>query len=147
MSGLSSHGDRQFLYWGKTVDPRRRTWLAWLGMGLLLPTTLVRGVVAQEASPRVIEVRIEKREVVARQEAIRITQGDVIELRWSSDEAVELHLHGYDIELHVGPDEPAAMAIEAFAAGRFPITSHGWGGGGDSGGGHDALTYLEVYPD
>ena len=28
-----------------------------------------------------------------------------------------------------GPDAPATMVIEAFAAGRFPITSHGWGGG------------------
>jgi len=122
-------------------------------MGLLVSGTLMGGAVAQETSPRVIEVRIENRKVVAPEEAIRITQGDVVELRWSSDEAVELHLHGYDVELRVGPDAPATMAIEAFAAGRFPITSHGWGGGGDSGGdgdsggGHDALTYLEVYPD
>ena len=134
------------------MDPGRRTWLAWLGMGFLLSGTLTGGAIAQETAPRVIDVRIEKRAVVAPEEAIRITQGDVIELRWSSDEAVELHLHGYDVELRVGPHEPAAMAIEAFAAGRFPITSHGWGGGGDSGGGdsgggHDALTYLEVYPD
>jgi hypothetical protein len=35
------------------------------------------------------------------------------------------------------------MVIEAYATGRFPITSHGWGEGGH---GHDALTYLEVYP-
>ena len=133
------------------MDPGRRTWLARLGMGLLLSGTLMGGAVAQENSPRVIEVRVENRKVVAPEEAIRITQGDVIELRWSSDEAVELHLHGYDVELHVGPDAPATMAIEAFAAGRFPITSHGWSGGGDSGGDsggdHDALTYLEVYPD
>ena len=113
-------------------------------MGVLLPAALMGGAVAQESPPRVIDVRIENREVVAPQEAIRITQGDVIELRWSSDEAVALHLHGYDIEIHVRPEEPAAMTIEAFAAGRFPITSHGWGGGGH---GHQALTYLEVYPE
>ena len=113
-------------------------------MGLLLLATLVGGAAAQEVSPQVIEVKIEKREVVVPQDAIRITQGDVIELRWITDEAVDLHLHGYDVELHVGPEEPAAMTIEAYAAGRFPITSHGWGDGGH---GHQALTYLEVYPD
>ena len=53
------------------------------------------------------------------------------------------YLHGYDVELHVRPDEPAVMVIEAYATGRFPITSHGWGKGGH---GHDELTYLEVYP-
>jgi hypothetical protein len=98
----------------------------------------------QEVSPRVIEVRIENRKVVAPSKTIRITEGDMIELRWTSDEPVELHLHGYDLELHVRPDEPAAMVIEAYATGRFPITSHGWGEGGH---GHDALTHLEVYPD
>ncbi|HEX9585364.1 MAG TPA: hypothetical protein VGB36_12755 [Gammaproteobacteria bacterium] len=43
---------------------------------------------------------------------------------------MELHLHGYDLEIHVRPDEPAAMVIKATATGRFPITSHGWGEGG-----------------
>jgi hypothetical protein len=109
-----------------------------------LPATLIRSAVAQESSKRVIEVRIENRKVVAPNEAIRITLGAVIELRWTSDEAVKLHLHGYDIELHVRPDEPAAMVVEAYATGRFPVTSHGWEDGGH---GHDALTYLEVYPD
>jgi hypothetical protein len=33
---------------------------------------------------------------------------------------------------------------DAYAAGRFPITSHGWGEGSH---GDTALTYLEVYPD
>ena len=129
------------------MDLRRRTGLACLAMGLLLTASPTGHAAAQDATPQVIDVRIEKRAVVTPQGAIRITQGDVIELRWTSDEAVALHLHGYDVELHVEPDTPATMPIEAFAAGRFPITSHGWSGDGGSGGGHDALTYLEVYPD
>jgi hypothetical protein len=99
--------------------------------------------VAQDGPQQVIEARIKDRKIVAPDEAIRITEGDKIELRWTSDEAVALHLHGYDVELHVRPEEPAVMVIEAHATGRFPITSHGWGEGGD---GHEALTYLEVYP-
>ena len=125
------------------MDICRRTWLAWLSAGLILPAALIQAAVAQDAPRRVIEVRIENREVVAPGAAIRITEGDVIELVWTSDEATELHLHGYDLEIHVGPDEPATMVIEAYATGRFPITSHGWGEGGH---GHDALIHLEVYP-
>jgi hypothetical protein len=128
---------------GTVMDARRRTWLIWLASGWFMPAALIRAAVAQEGPRRVIEARIENRKVVAPSEAIRITEGDVIELRWTSDEAVDLHLHGYDLELHVRPDEPAAMVIEAYATGRFPITSHGWGKGGH---GHDELTYLEVYP-
>ena len=126
------------------MDVWRRSWLVWLATSSIMPSALIRGAVAQEASQRVIEVRIENRKVDAPQEAIRITEGDVIELVWTSDEATELHLHGYDMEVHVRPGEPAAMVIQAYATGRFPITSHGWG---ERGHGHDALTYLEVYPD
>lgn len=108
-----------------------------------MPSALIRTAFAQNSPRQVIEARIEKREVVAPQEAIRITEGDVVELRWTSDEAVDLHLHGYNVEFHVGPDDPAVIVIEAHATGRFPITSHGWGEGGH---GHEALTYLEVYP-
>lgn len=121
----------------------RRTWLFWLTAVLCSPATLIRVAVAQTGALRVIEVRIESRRVVAPKGAIRIVEGDVVELRWVSDEAVTLHLHGYDIELQLRPGEPAAMLITAHATGRFPITSHGWE---EQGRGHDALTYLEVYP-
>ena len=125
------------------MDACRRIWVIWLTASLFLSPTQIQFAVAQKASQRVIEVRLEHRKVVAPNEAIRITEGDVIELRWTSDEPVELHLHGYDLKIHVGRDEATAMVIEAHATGRFPITSHGWGAGGH---GHDALTYLEVYP-
>ncbi len=126
------------------MDASRRTWLIWLAVGSFLPSAPIRAVTAQDNPRRAIDVRIENRKVVAPMAAIRITEGDVIELRWTSDEAVELHLHGYNLEIHVWPNAPVAMVIEAYATGRFPITSHGWGEGGH---GHDVLTYLEVYPD
>ncbi len=125
------------------MDAWRRILAIWLTAGLFLSPTHIQFAVAQKTSQRVIEVRLEHRKVVAPNKAIRITEGDVIELRWTSDEPVELHLHGYDLKIHLGRDEPASMVIEAHATGRFPITSHGWGAGGH---GHDALTYLEVYP-
>lgn len=100
-------------------------------------------VAGQKAPHQVIDVRIENRQVVAPKEAIRVTEGEMIELRWTSDEPVELHLHGYDIEIEVEPGKPASMVVDAYATGRFPIESHGWG---NEGHGEEALTFLEVYP-
>lgn len=122
----------------------RRACLSWLAVAPVLTLGLTRGAAAQDSPTRVIDLRIENRRVVEPEGTIRVTQGDLVELRWTSDEPVDLHLHGYDQELQVQPDAPASMVVEAFASGRFPITSHGWSEGGH---GHDALIFLEVYPD
>ena len=91
-----------------------------------------------------IDVVIAGRQVVGDNVA-RVTQGDAVTLRWTTDEAVSVHLHGYDMELAIAPDAPAEMSLEAFATGRFPVTSHGFGGhhGGDE---ETVLLYLEVHP-
>jgi nitrous oxide reductase len=73
-------------------------------------------------------------------DTVKVQQGDEIELRWSSDTPIELHLHGYDIEAKVSPQSPAVMAFKANIPGRFPIEPHGQAGH------HRALLYLEVRP-
>jgi hypothetical protein len=100
---------------------------------------------AGEAELKRIELFIFERKVQLDNKTIRLTEGDSVELVWNSDEAGELHLHGYDISFKVSPDAPAIVAFEARATGRFPVTSHGFGG--EVGHGHDALLYIEVYPD
>ena len=90
-----------------------------------------------------IELAIHNRSLDIEENTLRVTEGDKIELVWTTDEAVELHLHGYDIELDVPVAEPAVMAFEAYATGRYPITSHGFGGHDH---GHQTLLYLEVHP-
>jgi hypothetical protein len=97
----------------------------------------------QERPRRIVKVRILNRRVVAPNKPIRVTQHDTIEFHWSSDEMVDLHLHGYNKKIQVRPGQPAIMVVRARASGRFPITSHRWG---NQGHGHSALTYLEVYP-
>ena len=121
----------------------RRTIVAGLVIAALAPVTIIRDAIGQSNSRRVIPVSIKKRKVVMPKTAIRITENDEVVLRWSSDETVKLHLHGYDKELTVHAGKPASMLIIGRATGRFPITSHGWGRGGH---GHHALTYLEVHP-
>ena len=90
------------------------------------------------------EVRIANRAVAEGGPALRASQGDQVVITWYSDEAGELHLHGYDITIELSPEAPVQTSFEAFAAGRFPFTSHGFG---QAPSGHEALLYLEVYPD
>jgi FtsP/CotA-like multicopper oxidase with cupredoxin domain len=72
---------------------------------------------------------------------IRVSRGDDVELRWSSDKRVTLHLHGYDIARTVSPQSGGTMAFKASIPGRFPVSEHG------SGGRHGrAILYLEVHP-
>lgn len=76
--------------------------------------------------------------------SVRVKQGDDVVLRWTSDQPLELHLHGYDVTVKVAPDAPAEMKIHARATGRFPVAIHGHrGAGGHS---HSTLFHLEVHP-
>jgi len=74
---------------------------------------------------------------------IRVKQGDVVRLRWSADQPVTLHLHGYDIEKHVEP----GTTFTAYATGRFPVHVHAQGARID-GPAHEEepLVNIEVYP-
>jgi len=99
---------------------------------------------ADEGTVKRIELVIKERRVQLEEKSIRVTQGESVELVWTSDEKGELHLHGYDISFEVSPEAPAIVTFEAHATGRFPVTSHGFGG--EHGHGHEALLYVEIYP-
>ena len=51
-------------------------------------------------------------------------EGDGVTLLVSSDEPMELHLHGYDVEQEVEPAEKARLHFEADITGRFEIEDH-----------------------
>ncbi len=100
-----------------------------------------------------IHLRIKDQKIAGASRTIRVTQGDMVHLRFMSDEATDLHLHGYDIEKLAKPGAPAAFSFKATAVGRFPITSHGAKGHGHVGEGskqkghrETTLIYLEVHP-
>ena len=103
---------------------------------------------ARAAERRVIELALRKRRIEGGARVVRVTQGDEVELRWSADEPVSLHLHGYDLHASPAPDAPAKMAFNARATGRFPITAHSFAGERAHAGGHreQTLIYLEVHP-
>ena len=121
-----------------------------LGVSLLVAIFGLNPILASDVEDRDgqvnrHEIAVKNREVVLDSNVIRVTQGDDVELVWTSDEAVELHLHGYDVALELTADTPGTMSFNARATGRFPVTSHGFGGEHDHS--HQTLLYLEVYPD
>ncbi len=109
-----------------------------LGAAAVLAGFAARPSRAQTGATRSFDLDIRQRRVDKARRTVRVTQGDRVVLNWTTDEAVELHLHGYDISLKVAPGTPAAMTVEAKFAGRFPISGHGFG--------HHGLAYLEVHP-
>jgi hypothetical protein len=97
------------------------------------------------AEAKRFDLVIVERAIASGAEGLRVNEGDQVELVWQSDEDVTLHLHGYDIKLVVTAGAPTVMQVDAQVSGRFPISSHGYGGGHDHGA--RPLAYLEVYPD
>jgi hypothetical protein len=94
---------------------------------------------------RIVERVVEGDEVAAAGPArvARVEQGDLVELRWSSDEQATVHLHGYDIEIEVPAGGEAPMRFLARATGRCPIETHGIGADHHL---EITLLYLEVHP-
>lgn len=120
------------------------------GAGKLLLALVILGSSLSLADEQVasadavrIDVQIEHRKVVG-DPVIRLTEEQEVRIVWTTDEAAELHIHGYDIRIDISPDAPAEISFTAYATGRFAVTSHGFGG--DQGHGHETLLYIEVYP-
>lgn len=97
---------------------------------------------AENGNVRRFDLPITGGALAADKRRIRVNQGERVELRWTSDRPLVLHLHGYDIEARVAPDSPATMQFLAKASGRFPVEIHG----GSHGGSHGVVLYFEVYP-
>ncbi|HET8576855.1 MAG TPA: hypothetical protein VFO18_07145 [Methylomirabilota bacterium] len=86
-----------------------------------------------------LDLNIRAGALPADKQLIRAGQGDDIVLRWSADEPITIHLHGYDIEKDLKPGAVTTMWFVARATGRFPITRHAHGE-------ETPLAYLEVIP-
>ena len=104
-----------------------RIWISllrqcFLALSLVLaPNVAVTGARADEL---IFELRIERGQLPTNKRLIRVKQGDVVKLRWSSDRPIALHLHGYDIERKIEPGVIAEMTFTARATGRFPVQEH-----------------------
>jgi len=109
--------------------------LAIHGAGLFLVS---KTPLAQLKKLHTVNLKVRKGKVTPAKKTIRVTEGENVQIHWTSDETAKIHLHGYDIDVKAEPGETVSMKFEAHATGRFPITLHGFG--------HHTLIYLEVYP-
>ena len=120
------------------ISLMRRCTLACLLIGL---------VVGAGGAEQVFNIRIENGRAPENMRFVRVKEGDVVKLRWSTDRAVILHLHGYDIERRVEPGQIVEMIFEARVTGRFPVHVHSAGPtSGRPPREESALVYVEVYP-
>lgn len=63
-------------------------------------------------------------EVQGGEQDLSYTTGDRIRIEVESDVESEAHLHGYNVELEVGPDKPASFHLTAGLEGVFDLELH-----------------------
>ena len=114
------------------MNPRRRVLLALIALLAAGPAS----------ADKAFELMLVEGRLPGRSDTLRVKRGEKVELRWTSDRPMQLHLHGYDIEVRVAPQAPATMSFVAKVAGRFPITEHAHGRSHH----HRSIVYLEVHP-
>lgn len=114
---------------------------------LLLSGGIGNPVSAADPVEQTFDLKIERGNVPAQMRVIRVKQGDLVKLRWTTDQPMTLHLHGYDIEHEVTPGAATQFAVKAYATGRYPINVHGLGEYSQGSSENEyTLVYLEVYP-
>ena len=74
--------------------------------------------------PQTRELDLEIRGDTMEPSKVTVAEGDRIVLRITADSPHEVHVHGYDLEREVEPDEPTALSFEADLTGRFEIEDH-----------------------
>ena len=75
-----------------------------------------------------IAMEITGRTASLAREDLQVKQGDTVSFTFTSDEAGEVHLHGYDLTAEVSPGKPGNLFFEASTPGAFAINFHVFGG-------------------
>ena len=102
---------------------------------------------AAAVAQRVVEVRIVARKAEGGARTVRARRGEMIALRFSTDEKMVVHVHGYDVHRAVTPGAVADLTILARHVGRFPVTAHLKDAASGRHGAEPTLLYLEVHPE
>jgi plastocyanin len=74
--------------------------------------------------PRVERIRIQGGKPVGEPRTLEFENGDTIRLRFSSDTAQEVHIHGYDRTVEVPAGGSTTETFKATAEGVFEVESH-----------------------
>ena len=126
--------------------PVARVWffvIAFFGNALVLPTMAVEPFV------REFDVVVRDGKIGRELSRLRVTEGDHVIMRWSSNDRATVHLEGYEIAIEIGRRRPGTIELDVLITGRFPIHIHTFDGHGNASpqrSRHGASSYLEVYP-
>lgn len=115
-------------------------------VGLLAAVAFAAAAFAADPAERVFELAVENGRVPKAMQVVRVTQGERVRLRFSTDRPIALHLHGYDIERALASGAVTEIAFRAHATGRFALNVHEPGPASGRAHGERALLYLEVHP-
>lgn len=102
---------------------------------------------ASETPAKIFELTIPRGGAAAKPRVLAVDKDDVVRLRVTSEEAGEIHLHGYRIEMKVSPGAPHELGFKARATGRYRIEWHPASDTAKKGDHHGPpLATLEVRP-
>jgi hypothetical protein len=85
-----------------------------------------------------ISLRVAGGKLVEGPSVIRLKRNAAVVLTVVADAADELHIHGYNLQLKLSPDQPGTLSFVAKRTGRFMLELHR---------ADTELGALEVYPE
>jgi len=91
----------------------------------------------EKPAPRVESIRIRDRRPVGDPATLEYESGETVRLRFTSNVAVEIHIHGYDKYVNVPAGSSATTRFKADAEGIFELEEHETG---------NLVAKLEVRP-
>lgn len=88
------------------------------------PSDEEAGALEPDVAVREVEVSVVGGAVTPPPGRVEVTRGDRVRVTVSSDEADEVHVHGYDLEGAVGPGQPFVVEFVADADGQYEVETH-----------------------
>jgi hypothetical protein len=70
---------------------------------------------------KLIQVRVAGGKVETAQRRVRVSRGDRVRIQVQSDQADEVHVHGFDLKEPVGPGKPATVEFTADLPGVWEV--------------------------
>ena len=100
-----------------------------VGLALVLAVAMALAAAMSACGERVpvehvFDLELQGGELVDGGDAWQVKQDDKVTLVVRSDQPVNFHLHGYELEQDITPAVPAELVFTAEATGSFPITVH-----------------------
>jgi FtsP/CotA-like multicopper oxidase with cupredoxin domain len=70
---------------------------------------------------KLVQVRVAGGKVETAQRRVRVSRGDRVRIQVQSDQADEVHVHGFDLSEDVGPGKPATVEFTADLPGVWEV--------------------------